>query len=57
MFSSFVFFFFIRGFFFICGRNNILLLPVDIELNPGPTRQLCAVCNKAVNKRYLEECP
>ena len=31
----------------------ILILSGDIELNPGPARQLCSICNKAVNKRSL----
>ena len=33
--------------------THLLLLCGDIELNPGPNRQLCSVCEGVVNKRSL----
>ena len=32
---------------------HLLLLCGDVELNPGPSGQLCSVCNRVVNKRSL----
>ena len=33
--------------------KHLVLLCGDVELNPGPSRQFCSVCNEAVNKRSL----
>ena len=33
--------------------THLVLLCGDVELNPGPSRLLCSVCNEVVNKRSL----